>query len=106
MRVVMLTQDLLVAMNTLVPALLFDREAMAAALSPDLLATAHALRKVQSGVPFRDAYREAAQELPDLQMPPAADVLAAYATPGTPGHGQPELIHEAAAAHRAGWLEA
>ncbi len=106
MRAVMLAGDLLAAMNALVPALVFDREAMERALSPDLLATAHALAKVKAGMPFRDAYREAAREIPDLETPPSADILSAYGTPGTPGHGQPAAVRDAVETHRAGWLAA
>jgi len=52
----------------LVPALVdgvrFDPAALRAAISPDLFATDRALELVVEGVPFRDAYRQAAQEIP------------------------------------------
>ncbi len=106
MRAVSLTADLLAALNALVPALQFNRAAMEAALSPDLLATAHALARVQAGVPFRDAYREAAAQVPGFTLPPPADVLASYTGVGTPGHGQPERVRAAVGAHRRAWLDA
>ncbi len=104
MRAVLLTADLLSALNALVPALVFRREAMQAALSPDLLATAHALAKVRSGMPFRDAYREAAAEVPHLTLPPPDEILATYTGAGTPGHGQPATVLSALRQHREGWL--
>ncbi len=104
MRSVMLTADLLQAMNALVPALVFDRERMQAALSPDLIATAHALGKVQQGMPFREAYRQAAAELPALVLPAPEALLASYVSDGTPGHGRPDFIRQALSPHRTGWL--
>jgi argininosuccinate lyase len=52
----------------LVPALVenlrFDAAALRAAVSPDMHATDRALELVVQGVPFRDAYRQAAAEIP------------------------------------------
>jgi argininosuccinate lyase len=48
----------------LVARLEFDAAAMKAAISPDMFATDRALELVVSGVPFRDAYKQAAAEIP------------------------------------------
>lgn len=52
----------------LVPALVegteFDAVALKQAITPDLFATDRALELVVAGVPFRDAYRQAAEEIP------------------------------------------
>ena len=59
---------------------------MRAALSPDLFATAEALRLVAKGTPFRDAYRAVGTDLGSLTVPGAEEALAAYASDGTPGN--------------------
>ncbi|MEM1269912.1 MAG: lyase family protein, partial [Bacteroidota bacterium] len=87
MRAVLLSGDLLTAMNELVPGIQFNRERAMAALSPGLFATADALERVRAGQPFRDAYRETASRLDDLTVPPAGEALAAYRVPGYPGRG-------------------
>jgi argininosuccinate lyase len=48
----------------LVARLEFDAAAMKAAISPDMFATDRALELVVAGVPFRDAYKQAAAEIP------------------------------------------
>ncbi|MEM1125649.1 MAG: argininosuccinate lyase [Bacteroidota bacterium] len=92
MRGVLTAHDLLEALQRVVPDLSFDEEAMAAACTPELFATAEALRRVQQGTPFREAYREAAAALADLDAPTPAEALAAYRVPGYPGQGQPEAL--------------
>ncbi|MEM8599279.1 MAG: argininosuccinate lyase [Bacteroidota bacterium] len=86
MRATLLSLDLFAALAAGLPALTFDRDRMRAALSPELFATDEALADVQRGVPFRDAYRAVAGRLDTLATPSDAEALAAYATPGTPGH--------------------
>ncbi len=94
MRGCLLGSDLLEAMTQLLPGVRFRTDRMEDALSPDLFATAEALRLVQEGVPFREAYREAAGALGSIQTPPAEEILAAYHVPGDPGNPQPEVIRE------------
>ena len=48
----------------LVARLEFNAETMKAAISPDMFATDRALELVVEGVPFRDAYQQAAAEIP------------------------------------------
>ena len=86
MRAVLATQDLLRATAAVLPGVEWEARRMRAALSPDLFATAAALRQVEAGVPFRDAYRDVGTSLDRLSVPTDADALADYASPGTPGH--------------------
>lgn len=85
MRATLAAADLFTALRHVIPGLVWQREAMRAALSPDLFATAEANALVAAGTPFRDAYRATAAHLGALAVPPDADALAAYPTPGTPG---------------------
>ncbi|QXD14378.1 argininosuccinate lyase [Rhodocaloribacter litoris] len=104
MRCTLLAGDLLAAMNHVVPGLRFDRERLAEACTPELYATAHALELVRDGVPFREAYRKAAQAVGTRAAPDAADALAAYRVDGFPGRGRPDLLRRRLEAHR-DWLE-
>lgn len=85
LRAIRTTSDVLTAMNALIPGVSFNPERTHAALSADLFATEEALRLVVAGVPFREAYREAAAHVGQLSVPPTEDVISRYATPGTLG---------------------
>jgi argininosuccinate lyase len=102
LRSVLLTSDLLTAMNHLLPGVQFNADALRAALSPDLFATADALARVQAGMPFREAYRQAAAALPDLVVPAPAEALAAYQVEGFPGQCNPGLVRRLLDQHN-GW---
>lgn len=54
---------MLTAAMQVIPGLQWDRERMAAACTVDLYATHRAMDLVRQGVPFRDAYQRAAEEL-------------------------------------------
>lgn len=99
MRSVLQAHDLLSAATQLVPGITFDRARMAAACTPELFATDHALRRAAEGVPFRDAYRQAAEDADSAPIPEAP--LGGYVTPGTPGQGLPDAVREQLDAHRA-----
>ena len=86
LRAVLATQDLLSAAVAVIPGLTWHRDRMRAALSPDLFATAAALRQVEAGTPFRDAYRAVGTSLDQLAVPTDDEALAVYTSPGTPGH--------------------
>ena len=86
MRAVLAAQDLVTAVASVLPGVAWQTERMRAALSPDLFATAEALRRVEGGTPFRDAYRDVGTNLGSLAVPDADDALAAYTSPGTPGN--------------------
>lgn len=92
MRAVLTARDLFTALRHVLPGVCFEAERMRAALSPDLFATDAALALVEQGVPFRQAYRQAAQSLDRLAAPAPAEALAAYRTPGTPGHVDAEAL--------------
>ncbi len=104
MRCVLHARDLLTAMVQLLPNLRFRRDRMQAACTPALLATAEALSRVLEGVPFREAYRQAAAALDHLPHPDPETVLRAYRVDGYPGRGQPDYIRERLGAFRT-WLQ-
>ncbi|HET6569161.1 MAG TPA: lyase family protein, partial [Rhodothermales bacterium] len=104
MRSVLTTRDLLAAMVQGVPEIQFNTDRMRSALSPDLFATAHAMEQVRNGVPFRDAYRNAAKELDRLNLPEASEALSAYMVDGFPGRLRPDLVREQVR-NAAGWIE-
>ena len=86
MRAVLASQDLVTAVAAVLPGVQWQADRMRAALSPDLFATAEALRLVAEGTPFRDAYREIGTHLDRLGVPTEAEALAAYTSDGTPGN--------------------
>lgn len=94
MRAVLATQDLVTAVAAVLPGIAWQAERMRAALSPDLFATAEALRRVESGTPFRDAYRAVGTNLDALSVPSAADALGAYTSPGTPGNVDVDALRQ------------
>ncbi len=63
----------------------FDRERMAAAISPDMYATDHAYELVAEGMPFRQAYREAAAMTGDAGPRDPVASLKRRTSPGAPG---------------------
>ena len=104
MRATLRASDLVTAMDHGLSGVEFDRERLRASLTPDLFATAEALRLVQEGTPFRDAYREAADSLSQLQVPADADALAAYLSDGYPGRCRPDIVSRRFADDYADWL--
>ena len=99
MRAVLLADDLLTAMNHLLPGVHFREDRLRAATTPELFATAAALEQVQRGVPFRDAYRAAARAVDDLDAPDPEDALDAYRVAGFPGRERPDRVRAALARH-------
>jgi argininosuccinate lyase len=86
MRGTLRALDLLEAVDRVMPGVEFDADKLDAASSADLFATEEALKEVVQGVPFRDAYRNAAERLTSLDVPSRSEALAAYRTSGTPGN--------------------
>ena len=80
-------QDWLDVLTRLVPALQVNAEHAAAACSDELYATHAAYQRVQQGVPFRDAYRQIAQQIADGSFDPdrAALVATHLGGAGNPG---------------------
>ena len=101
LRSVLLVRDLLDAMLHVLPDVRFDRERMAAACTPGLFATADALARVREGVPFRDAYRQAAQATSDPIPSNPEMALQPYRVAGYPGNGRPGVVRAALAPHQA-----
>ncbi|MEZ4700368.1 MAG: argininosuccinate lyase [Rhodothermales bacterium] len=102
MRSEAVTTDMLDAMRQLLPGVEFDLEAMRRATSSELFATAAALEKVAAGMPFRDAYREAAREVSQIGQVDLEQALDAYKVAGFPGKLAIAPIRERVAAF-AGW---
>ena len=92
MRAVLAAQDLVTAVAAVLPGVEWQPDPMRAALSPDLFATAEALRRVEAGTPFRDAYRDVGQNLDRLDVPTEAEALADYSGAGTPGNVDVEAL--------------
>jgi argininosuccinate lyase len=102
MRAVLTTRDLFTALRHLLPGLAFDAERLRAAVTPELFATDAALALVEQGVPFRQAYRQAAAL--DAVEPPA-DALGAYAGVGMPGRAEPGALKASLSELRARFAE-
>lgn len=66
----------------LIGELQFQREKMAAAISPDMYATDIATELALGGMPFRDAYKEAARQIPEIQDRDPAESLKSRTSPG------------------------
>ena len=98
MRAVLAAKDLVTAVAAVLPGVTWQADRMRAALSPDLFATAEALKRVEAGTPFRDAYRAVGADLGSLTVPDAADALAAYTSDGTPGNVDVEALRQRLAA--------
>ncbi len=94
MRAVLASQDLVAAVAAVLPGVAWQADRMRAALSPDLFATAEALRRVAEGTPFRDAYRSVGTDLGSLTVPSDADALDAYTAPGTPGNVDVDALRQ------------
>ncbi len=62
MRAALTTQDLVTALGEMLPEMKVDVAAAKQAMTPELWATAAAMRQVTEGIPFRDAYRAAAAD--------------------------------------------
>ena len=69
----------------LVEGITFDRERMRAALSPECFAADRAVDLTREGVPFREAYRQVAAEIAQLEAGDPEKSLAARVSPGAPG---------------------
>jgi argininosuccinate lyase len=91
MKAVLTAADLLEAVHNVVAGIEFDRDRMLSACGPELMATARAMKRVGAGVPFREAYRQAAaeSELFDDQIERA---LEAYLVDGYPGRVDVETL--------------
>ena len=94
MRAVGAAGDLVRAVAAVLPGVEWQADRMRAALSPDLFATAEALRRVAGGAAFRDAYRAVGADLDALEVPSDKDALGAYTSSGTPGNVDVSALRE------------
>ena len=78
----------------LVDALAFDEAALRAAITPDMYATDRALELVGEGVPFREAYRRAAADIPALGARTPEQSLRARRSLGSAGNLALERLEE------------
>jgi argininosuccinate lyase len=101
MRSLQIAGDVLTALREVVAALSFKGDRTEAACTPELLATYRALKRVDEGVPFRTAYREAAAGAGEALSPDA--ILGAYRTLGGPGQEQPGAVRARLEGH-ADWV--
>lgn len=68
-----------------VDGLIFDKERMLQAISPECFATDRAVELTAKGVPFRDAYQQVAADIDQLEQGDAAASLRERTSPGGPG---------------------
>lgn len=92
MRAVQTASDVTDAVASVLAGVRFDEARLRAATVPELFATARALELVREGVPFREAYRRAADELDALETPDVDDVLKTYRVDGYPGRSRPDEL--------------
>ena len=93
------TGDVLRALQGALDGVTFNAETTQRACTPELLATQQALEQVAGGVPFRDAYRSAADPETHAEAVDGDAVLDAYVTPGSPGNEDPDRVRRRLAEH-------
>jgi len=92
MRAVLSAADIAEAMTNVLEGVTFDEERLRKATTSELFATAYALELVEKGMPFREAYRRAAEHIRSISDPDSEDVLSTYKVPGFPGLSQPDAV--------------
>ncbi len=92
MRAVQTASDVTDAVAAVLSGVTFDEDRLEEATSAELFATSRALEMVRDGVPFREAYRRAADEVDQLEAPHAKQALEAYHVDGFPGRCRPDLV--------------
>lgn len=86
------TADLVEAMANVLTGVTFEEEYLRKATTDELFATARALKLVQEGVPFREAYRRVAENIGSNDAPEPDEVLRTYVVDGFPGRSRPDLV--------------
>jgi len=82
--------SILIATGNALSGLTFIEEKAQVRLTPGLFATHLANRFVAEGLPFRDAYRKAAEMLADLKIPDTQDITGSYSHVGSIADGVAE----------------
>lgn len=103
MRSVQITRDVVTALQKIIENMTFRSAHTEAACTPELLATYRALRRVDEGVPFRTAYRAAAEDEAKESLEPDT-VIGSYKTLGGPGQERPDRVRARLEEHNE-WLE-
>ena len=86
LRGLLAMEDSVAVATTVIDGLVPHREKMRAALNHEVFATDYAYELVESGVPFREAYRRAASEYRDQAIPDPTEALGRRKSTGTPGN--------------------
>ncbi|MCG8479195.1 MAG: argininosuccinate lyase [Spirochaetales bacterium] len=86
LRALRTVEEELAVTEVLVSRLEPQRDRMREALDADVFATDYAYRLVEEGVPFREAYRRAAADYRDQQIPDPVEALRRRRSTGTPGN--------------------
>ena len=94
MRALLTAGDVTEAVASVLKGVSFNEDRLENATSKELFATARALKLAAEGLPFRDAYRKAAEEMGSLERPDADAALESYQVDGYPGHSRPDLVLE------------
>jgi len=99
------TQEALTVIRLTINKLKVNRDACLNVMTADLFATDYVLHLVQKGMPFRDAYRQAATELDKIPMIDPVKNIANKTHLGATGHLGLELSHKASKEY-GDWLKA
>jgi len=94
MKAVLTQKDLLEATLGLVGGLTFNTTRLEEVRDADLFATAAALQQVVDGVPFREAYRNAAEQKETWNEQAKVPLSKAYSTKGAPGNVSTKSIRK------------
>jgi argininosuccinate lyase len=78
-------KSLATAVSHCLAGLSIDNEACRRSLTPEVFATHHANELVASGVPFREAYRQAARNIQENLIPEMQNLSSTYMAQGSPG---------------------
>ncbi len=94
MRAVQTASDAADAVAAVLSGVTFDESRLRQATSAELFATARAFEMVEDGVPFREAYRLAADEVDRIEAPDAREALSSYKVDGYPGRCRPDDVRK------------
>ena len=93
MRAVQTASDTAGAMAAVLKGIRFDESRLSQATSAELFATGRALEMVRMGVPFREAYRRAADAIETIRIPEdPQEAIDTYLVDGYPGRCRPEKV--------------
>ena len=88
------SQDLTQAADFGLSGMSFNKKECHTSITSEVMATHHANKLVNEGLPFREAYRQTASELETIPVPDNETLKATYAHTGAPGSYPKEEIHK------------